>query len=181
MILKPAGDLMRIASRLRQFTANDRRSKPSWAIYRQTSPDQILHGGGPADSGSRRAGNPDQMLSDPESLETFAHPLPTLEPLWTVIRDVAAVTRDALGEKRLAWFGVLPKHRVVESLILLHAKPDDLWRADLPNVDDTQPENDYDSVGQASSFTGMCIGRLSDRLNAQDRRQSRGQLGHRPV
>ena len=130
---------------------------------RQTSPDLILHGGDLADSGSGPVeivdrirdlgwrgvlGNTDQMLFSPESLETFARPLPNLERLWTAIRHMAATTREALGEKRLAWLSALPKQHALESMILLHAKPEDLWRAPVPDADETELEDAYASMSQ---------------------------------
>lgn len=133
------------------------------ADLRQMSPDLILHGGDLADSGSGSVeivdrirdlgwrgvfGNTDQMLFSPESLETFARPLPALEPLWTAIRDIAAATREAIGEERLAWLCALPLQHTVESLILLHAKPEDPWRAPLPNANDTELEAAYSSMSQ---------------------------------
>src|SRR5580658_3290769 len=75
------------------------------ADLRETSPDLILHGGDLADSGSSPveivdrirdlgwrgvAGNTDEMLSRPESLEEFASRAPGLKPLWTAIREMAA-------------------------------------------------------------------------------------------
>src|ERR1035438_2000751 len=85
---------------------------------RQISPDFIFHGGDLADGGSGPVeivdrirdlgwqgvvGNTDEMLSSPESLEEFASHAPGLDALWAAIREMAAATREALGEDRLAW------------------------------------------------------------------------------
>src|SRR6267378_6143123 len=88
------------------------------ADLRQTSPDLILHGGDLADSGASPVeivdrirdlgwqgvvGNTDEMLFMPESLQEFANQSPKVQPLVAVIENMAAWTRQALGEDRLAW------------------------------------------------------------------------------
>jgi predicted phosphodiesterase len=84
------------------------------ADLRQTSPDLILHGGDLADSGASPAeivdrirdlgwqgvvGNTDEMLFMPESLREFANQPPNMKPIVSVIEEMAAATREALGEK----------------------------------------------------------------------------------
>src|ERR1700730_16924407 len=87
------------------------------ADLRETSPDLILHGGDLADGGSSPAeivdrirelgwpgglGKTDEMLSTPESLEIFAsQSSPSLQPLFAVIREMAAATRELLDDERL--------------------------------------------------------------------------------
>src|SRR5271165_7020688 len=93
------------------------------ADLRQTSPDLIFHGGDLADGGSSPveivdrirdlgwqgvAGNTDEMLWRPASLTEFANQSPKLQPLWTAVEEMAAVTREALGEARLDWLRALP-------------------------------------------------------------------------
>src|ERR1700761_8631975 len=88
------------------------------ADLQQTSPDLILHGGDLADAGSGSveivdrirelgwqgvAGNTDEMLSMPDKFEEFANQSPGLKLLWNAIREMAAFTREELGEERLAW------------------------------------------------------------------------------
>src|SRR5580658_8739009 len=88
------------------------------ADLRQTSPDLILHGGDLADSGASPTeivdqirdlgwqgvvGNTDEMLFKPESLTEFASRLPNLQSMFAAIGEMAAATREALGEERLAW------------------------------------------------------------------------------
>ena len=88
------------------------------ADLRQTSPDLILHGGDLADSGASPVeivdrirdlgwqgvvGNTDEMLFSPKSLQEFASQSPKLQPLFAAIGEMAAATREALGEERLAW------------------------------------------------------------------------------
>src|SRR5712671_1969630 len=86
------------------------------ADLRETSPDLILHGGDLADGGPGGAeivdrirglgwpgvvGNTDEMLFRPDSLAEFARHSPQLRTLWTAIEEMAAASRDALGEDRL--------------------------------------------------------------------------------
>jgi len=87
------------------------------ADLRETAPDLAMHGGDLADSGSRPgeildrirdlgwpgvAGNTDEMLFDPESLERFASGLPQLRSLFDTIAEMAAAARAELGEARIA-------------------------------------------------------------------------------
>ncbi len=114
------------------------------ADLRQTSPDLILHGGDLADAGSSPAwivdqirdlgwqgvvGNTDEMLSKPETLEEFAKQSPKLQRLWSAIREMAAATREALGEERLAWLRGLPRVQIHGPVALVHASPESSWRA----------------------------------------------------
>src|SRR5260370_9128230 len=87
------------------------------ADLRQTSPDLILHGGDLADGGASPVeivdrirdlgwqgviGNTDEMLAAPESLEEFARQSSAPPSLWAAILDMAAATREALWQNRLA-------------------------------------------------------------------------------
>lgn len=116
---------------------------------RQTSPDLILHGGDLADGGSSPAeivdrigdlgwqgvaGNTDEMLWRPESLTEFAKESPGLEPLFAVVEEMAAATREALGEERLAWLRGLPRMQMHGPMALVHASPETLWRAPMPTA-----------------------------------------------
>ena len=86
------------------------------ADLKHTSPDLILHGGDLADSGSSPRqivdcirdlswpgviGNTDELLASPKSLQARGLLVP-------VIEEMAAATRDALGDERLNWLGSLP-------------------------------------------------------------------------
>lgn len=117
------------------------------ADLRETSPDLIPHGGDLADSGSGPvdvleriralgwpsvAGNTDEMLFAPESLGEFAKQSAGLRSLFSVIEEMAAYTREALGEERLAWLRALPRMQVRVGVALVHASPESLWRAPGP-------------------------------------------------
>ena len=133
------------------------------ADLRETSPDLILHGGDLADSGSSPAeivdrirdlgwqgvaGNTDEMLAIPETLEEFASQSPHLQSLWAAIREMAAVTREALGEERLAWLRELPRTQIHGPMALVHACPDSRWRAPAPEASDADLESVYSPLGQ---------------------------------
>lgn len=117
------------------------------ADLRQTAPDLIFHGGDLADGGSSPAeivnrirelgwpgvvGNTDEMLFAPDSLERFADNLPGLQPLFAVVEVMAAATRVALGQERLAWLSDLPQVQICDGMALVHGKPGDAWRARGP-------------------------------------------------
>ncbi len=133
------------------------------ADLRQTSPDLILHGGDLADGGSSPAeivdrirdlgwqgvaGNTDEMLWNPETLEEFARSLPTLQSLWGAIREMAAATREALGEERVAWLRGLPRIQKHARFALVHASPESTWRAPAHTASDGELESVYSPLGQ---------------------------------
>jgi putative phosphoesterase len=133
------------------------------ADLRQASPDLILHGGDLADGGASPAeivdhirdlgwqgvaGNTDEMLFDPGSLKDFARQSPGLEPLFAGIGEMAAATREALGEERIAWLRDLPRRQIHEPMALVHASPESLWRAPAPESSDADLEAVYAPLGQ---------------------------------
>jgi predicted phosphodiesterase len=139
------------------------------ADLRQTSPDLILHGGDLADSGSSPTeivdrirdlgwpgvvGNTDEMLFDPESLKTFANQLPKLQPLFAAIEEMAAATREALGEERLAWLRSLPRSQIYAPMALVHASPESPWRAPSHTASDAELESVYSPLGQPVAVHG---------------------------
>ena len=139
------------------------------ADLRQTSPDLILHGGDLADGGASPAeivdrirdlgwqgvvGNTDEMLFKPESLTEFAKQSPKLQPLFAVVGEMAVATREALGEDRLTWLRDLPRTQIQGPMALVHASPDSLWRAPLPEASDAELESVYGPLGQPIAIYG---------------------------
>ena len=103
----------------------------------EMSPDLVLHGGDVAGSGSSPAevvdlvrdlgwsgvcGNTDEMLFRPESLDEFV-------PGIGLLKEMAAWTREALGEERIAWLRDLPRVQKLESFAVVHASPVSLWHS----------------------------------------------------
>lgn len=139
------------------------------ADLRQTSPDLIFHGGDLADAGSSPneivdrirglgwqgvVGNTDEMLFDPQSLTDFASKLPNLQSMFAVIEEMAAATREALGDERLAWLRGLPRTQVHGPMALVHATPGTAWRAPMPEAPDAELESLYSPLGQPIAVYG---------------------------
>jgi diadenosine tetraphosphatase ApaH/serine/threonine PP2A family protein phosphatase len=93
------------------------------------------------------SGNGEEMLYRPESLQEFAKGSPRLQPLFDVIGEMAAATRAALGEERLTWLRELPRIQKNESIALVHASPEDRWRAPGPEASDAELELVYGPLG----------------------------------
>src|SRR5579871_612093 len=108
------------------------------ADLRETAPDQIFHGGDLGDGGPGGpgiidqirdrgwpgvVGNTDEMLFRPDSLSEFARPAPQLQGLWNAIGEMAAWSRELLGEERLSWLSGLPTRQIAGTVALVHAGP----------------------------------------------------------
>lgn len=139
------------------------------ADLRITAPDQVLHGGDLADSGSSPIevldrvrdlgwagvlGNTDEMLFRPAALEAFAVQSRAPARLWDAIREIAAATRAALGEDRLAWLGKLPFTLTHPGLALVHARPGDCWRAPAADAADSELAAIYGPLGEPIAVYG---------------------------
>jgi predicted phosphodiesterase len=139
------------------------------ADLRQTSPDLILHGGDLADGGASPVeildqirdlgwpgvvGNTDEMLSLPQTLEEFASQSSAPPSLWQAIREMAAATRGALGEDRLAWLRALPRVHREGPIALVHASPESRWRAPAPEASDAELESVYGPLGRPVAVYG---------------------------
>jgi len=89
------------------------------------------------------AGNTDEMLATPQSLEDFARGSLHLKPMWDAIREMAAFTREALGDDRLRWLRTLPGAQMHGPIALVHASPESFWRAPQPEATDAELETTY--------------------------------------
>lgn len=156
------------------------------ADLRGTSPDVILHGGDLADTGSSPveivdqirelgwagvAGNTDEMLFRPASLEEFAAQSTAPAALWAAIREMAAATRTLLGEERLEWLRALPRVQVCGATALVHASPASLWHAPATEASDEEMEATYAALDQPIAVYGhihkpfvRALGRSGSRL-----------------
>jgi diadenosine tetraphosphatase ApaH/serine/threonine PP2A family protein phosphatase len=88
------------------------------------------------------------MLFRPQSLEEFAEQSPNLQPFLATIRDMAATTREALGEERLAWLSRLPRIQVHDPMALVHASPESPWHAPALETSDAELKPVYEPLGQ---------------------------------
>jgi predicted phosphodiesterase len=131
------------------------------ADLREASPDLVLHGGDLADSGASPVeivdqirslgwqgvvGNTDELLFRPESLQEFASQSAQLQPLFALVEEMAAATREALGEERLKWLSELPPTQNRSPMALVHGSPGNTWRAPGPEATDTELESAYASL-----------------------------------
>jgi predicted phosphodiesterase len=139
------------------------------ADLRVTAPDLIFHGGDLADAGSSPVeivdrildlgwpgviGNTDEMLARAETLEDFASKSAAPAALWSVIREMAAATRAALGEERVAWLGTLPRKQTEGTMALVHASPESAWKAPAPEASDAELEAVYSPLGAKVAVYG---------------------------
>lgn len=132
------------------------------ADLRKAGPDLVVHGGDLVGSGSRPAevidrirelkwpgvqGNTDEMLWMPERVAQ-ALQAPQLRRLRDVfLEHVIPATCHALGDARLAWLKGLPTRWSDGRVTVVHAAPDNLWRAPLPDAPDEELERTYGPIG----------------------------------
>jgi predicted phosphodiesterase len=132
------------------------------ADLRETSPDQIFHGGDLANMGPNPAeivdhirdlgwlgvaGNGEEALVKPETLEDFARQSSAPLSLWDAVRECMAASRELLGEDRLKWMLNLPRIHVERAVALVHASPDNAWRSPGPEANDTELNSVYGPLG----------------------------------
>ena len=128
------------------------------ADLRQVSPDLIIHGGDLAASGSHDAevvdqiralgwpgvvGNTDEMLWKPERLDTLGSQSPGLRKILDTLARMIPIMRSSLGEERIQWMKALPMRYTNELLTVVHASPDDLWKAPMPEATNEELESVY--------------------------------------
>jgi putative phosphoesterase len=131
------------------------------ADLRQVAPDIVVHGGDLAYGGTHAAeiidhvrslgwpgvrGNTDEMLWAPESLTGFAATAPKLAPLLAILQELIPPTLASIGRERLRWLEGLPFLYSQEDFSLVHASPNNLWRAPMPNASDDELQRTYASV-----------------------------------
>ena len=119
------------------------------AELREVAPDLTIHGGDLCFGGAHPAeiidqirslgwpgvcGNTDEMLWAPNRLTEFATTLPQLAAVFQRVQDTIRWTVERLGAERLRWLEQLPARYIREDLTLVHASPDDCWRAPMPNA-----------------------------------------------
>ena len=140
------------------------------ADIRRRAPDLVLHGGDLALMGAQLAevidrvrelgwpgvvGNTDEVLWRPQEQRRQEELAPKLDALLSLIfQEYAPGTLELLGEERVAWLRELPAEQRVEDLVLLHAAPDDLWRAPLPEAEDDELSAVYGPLDAPTAIYG---------------------------
>jgi predicted phosphodiesterase len=100
-------------------------------------------------------GNTDELLWRPEEHERQQQRAPKLSALLGLLFDqYAPATRELLGDDRLAWLRDLPAEERLEDLLILHAAPDDLWRAPMPDATDAELSGVYGGRGATEVVYG---------------------------
>jgi len=131
------------------------------ADLKEVAPDLVLHGGDLAAGGAHPAdiidrvcslgwpgvrGNTDEMLWAPERLAEYAATQPKLAPILAMVQETIPPTLASIGEERLRWLEGLPFVYSREGFSLVHASPDDCWRAPSPNASDAELHSTYASL-----------------------------------
>jgi len=152
---------MRIAV-VSDIHGNRRALQAVLADLRDVSPDAVVHGGDLAAGGTHPAevidqirafgwtgvrGNTDEMLWAPERLTAYAAANPKIATLLAMVEQTIAPTVASIGEERLRWLEALPQRHVGDGFRLLHASPNDLWRAPMPHASDEELTKTYGSLG----------------------------------
>lgn len=128
----------------------------------EVAPDLVVHGGDLAANGAYPAeiideirslswpgvrGNTDEMLWAPEGLGQLSAHYPKLAPIFDAFREMIPATRAAIGDERLDWLQALPQQHSVEGVTVVHASPNNLWRAPLHNASDKELAGTYAALG----------------------------------
>ncbi len=131
------------------------------ADLQKIAPDLVVHGGDLAYGGAHPAeivdqvrslgwpgvrGNTDEMLWSAESLAGFASRQPKLAPLFAIMRQVIPPTLASIGEERLRWLEALPFGYAQPGFALVHASPEDCWRAPMLDASDDELRSTYASL-----------------------------------
>jgi len=139
------------------------------ADLKDVSPDLIVHGGDLVASGFRPAevvdrirqlgwpgvlGNTDEMLWNPDRLAALRDT--RLRGLGEALRHIAIATAERIGPERIDWLRTLPTTWRSADLIIsvVHASPEDLWRAPLLDASDENLECVYGSLRTAFVMYG---------------------------
>jgi putative phosphoesterase len=140
------------------------------ADIRRRAPDLVLHGGDLALMGAQPAevvdrvrelgwpgvvGNTDEVLWRPQEQRRQEERAPKLgTTLRLIFQEYAPATRELLGVERVAWLRGIPAHQRVADLVLVHAAPDDLWRAPLPEAEDDELAAVYEPLDARTAVYG---------------------------
>lgn len=132
--------------------------------------DGVVHGGDLALGGCQPAevvdrvrelgwpgivGNTDELLWRPEERQKQERKAPQLRELLNLVFDqYAPVTREWLGDERMAWLRRLPDEHSEDGMVLVHASPGDLWRAPQPSAPTPELTETYGPYGARTVVYG---------------------------
>ena len=74
-----------------------------------------------------------------------------MQPLWATIEEMAAATREALGDERIAWLSGLPRVQMHGPMALVHASPEGHWRSPAHTASDAELESVYGPLSQTTA------------------------------
>ena len=126
------------------------------------APDLVLQGGDLAVVGPRPAevvdrirelgwlgvvGNTDEMLWNPLVRAKQSAAAPKLGSwLKVLFEELGPWATERLGPGRIDWLRRLPTQCRAHEMVLVHAMPDDLWRAPMPDASDSDLVQSYGSL-----------------------------------
>jgi diadenosine tetraphosphatase ApaH/serine/threonine PP2A family protein phosphatase len=99
-------------------------------------------------------GNTDEMLVRPQTLEDFASHSSAPPAMWEAIREIAAATRECLGEESLAWLQELRAINSQQGFVLVHGTPESCWHAPAGDATDAELRELFRSLGQPTMICG---------------------------
>jgi len=129
---------------------------------KDTAPDVVVHGGDLAANGAHPAeiidrirglgwpgvcGNTDEMLWVPKRLAEMVVEYPKLAAIFRSFQEMIPAMQAAIGTERISWLKSLPHRHSVEGVTVVHASPDNLWRAPLDKASDSELESTYGTLG----------------------------------
>jgi hypothetical protein len=145
-----------------QFNSGSTDASSSY-VRKPTWPDLVFHAGHLADAGSGSveivdqirelgwksvAGNTDQMLAIPETLESFASRSRQLARSSDVFREMAALTCECLEEETLDWLRSLPIAHVHDPIAIVRAGLEGPWFAPPPETSEEELHSRFGSLAQ---------------------------------
>jgi hypothetical protein len=100
-------------------------------------------------------GNTDEVLWRPKEEARQKERAPKLGALLKLIfRQYSPVTIELLGDQRLEWLRQLPIEQRLGDLVLVHAARGDLWKAPMPDADDSELADVYAPLDAATVVYG---------------------------